>query len=181
MVHDNPETFADLDGHCPECVEEIAEEIPAVLEEISPELKQVGEEISAEIAPLDNAITSASNKVGDWIVGGLAAGLAALKGDQAPTKPSANQPSAPTKPSQPADATPLQSSPSPSTEDSSKRHTRDKHQGDHPSRTGDKLRDRESWVPKKKAGDPATPKPQPPPPPPPPPAPPAQTEPKKDN
>jgi RHS repeat-associated protein len=93
MVHDNPETFADLDGHCPECVEEIAEEIPGVLEEISPELKQVGEQISAEIAPFDNAITNASNKVGDWIVGGLAAGLAALKGDNSPTpKPDNAQP-----------------------------------------------------------------------------------------
>ena len=27
MVSDNPETFADLDGHCPECVEEVVDEV----------------------------------------------------------------------------------------------------------------------------------------------------------
>ncbi len=96
IVRDNPETFADLDGHCPECADEIEEEAPAVLgvlEEYSPALKQLDEAISAEFAPIDSAITNASGKAGDWIVATVAAGAAFLKGDSAPSAKS----SAPTQ------------------------------------------------------------------------------------
>jgi hypothetical protein len=40
----------------------------------------------------------------------------------------------------------------PDAQGSSKRNTRDKHQSDHPSRTGDKLRKRETWKNKKFSG-----------------------------
>ncbi len=40
----------------------------------------------------------------------------------------------------------------PDAQDSSRRHTKDKHQADHPSRTGDKLRNRPSWKQKKFGG-----------------------------
>ncbi len=87
MVRDNPETFVDLDGHCPQCVEEVEEEAPEALsaaEQYSPELRQFDAAVSESFAPIDNAITTASNRIGDWIVGGLAAALSALKGDKSP-------------------------------------------------------------------------------------------------
>lgn len=40
----------------------------------------------------------------------------------------------------------------PEPQDSSRRYTRDKHQGDHPSRTADKLRSRKDWKDKKFGG-----------------------------
>jgi RHS repeat-associated protein len=169
MVSDNPETFADLDGHCPECLQDAEKEVPEVLEvaeEYSPELKQLDDAVSEAFAPIDNAITSASSRMGDWIVGGLAAALSTLKGDN---KPQTNPSASPTASPAASPNVPHESRPSFTAQSSSRRHTRDKHQKDHPSRTGDKLRKRESWVPKKGAGDPATPKPNPPPPPPPPP------------
>ena len=64
MVRDNPETFVDLDGHCPQCVEEVEEEAPEALsaaEQYSPELRQFDAAVSESFAPIDNAITTASN------------------------------------------------------------------------------------------------------------------------
>ena len=171
MVRDNPETFADLDGHCPQCVEEIAESPEG--QEIIEDAEGLVQEVSAAVVESAKEDWSAYQSFAGWLQAGLTAAAVALKGDNKPgaqpnptTSPNASPSTPPNaSPSAPPSASP-QSRPPSDAQDSSRRHTRDKHQGDHPSRTGDKLRKRKTWVPKKKAGDPATPKPTPPPPPP---------------
>ncbi len=86
MATDDPETFADLDGHCPQCFEELEEAAPEVLETLesySPELAKFDSAVADKFEPVDAAITNASSKAGDWIYGALTAATAYLmqKGD----------------------------------------------------------------------------------------------------
>jgi RHS repeat-associated protein len=173
MVADDPESFADLDGHCPEC--------PAVVEEAEEEVEELaatptGQAIIQKVGQTLNAIDEASapvaeavNKTADWITNGTFKVLGALvsilpAGDNAPPKkkddPNQNDKNKPGKAnSSPSPSPNPQSPPAPPVVASSRRHTRDKHTKPHPSRTGDKLRKRPDWRPKKKGGDGPSPPP----------------------
>ncbi len=179
MVGDDPESFADLDGHaCPPCIEEvikIAVEHPEATEKVIKVTVSVVEDIGEAVEDVGEAASFA----GKTAFGAAIFLALQMEGDNAPPKKQDNAPknpptNAPTQPN--TGPTPQPTSPaSPPAVDSSRRRTRDKHQKPHPSRTGDKLRKRKDWVPKKKSGGgpskPEPPKPpqQPPPPPPPPP------------
>jgi RHS repeat-associated protein len=175
MVRDNPETFADLDGHCPECV--VEEEIEEGAEELAetPEGQRVLGEVESSASSVVETMEAGADTFNKALLGAAVVVTSLLPaGDNKPSNtqyvpPNANQTGASPQPNQPTNPSGPPTPPAPTTQDSSKRHTRDKHQGDHPSRTADKLRKRPSWNPKKKAGGPASPKPKsttPPPPPP---------------
>jgi hypothetical protein len=120
------------------------------------------EEVDKVAKPL---IESASEEGGAAISGlvkavCVAAGVALFLFDCPATAPSSVDMIHPTSQSndnpQPQTATNTngkQESPQvPSAQNSSKKYTRDKQQADHPSRIGDKLRNKPNWQPKKKAG-----------------------------
>jgi len=85
MVSDNPEAFADLDGHCLECldeVEEVAEspEGQAVIGGAEGLAKEFGQDV-IESAQED---WSAYKSLAGWLQGGVAALALSLKGDKPP-------------------------------------------------------------------------------------------------
>jgi hypothetical protein len=102
MVSDDPESFADLDGHCPPCTEELPEVVDLIVEH--PKETAAVASVATEI--VGDVVTAAKWSWKAGIVGLVSIALL-MEGDNAPPKKQdANKQQASPPPAQEKEATP---------------------------------------------------------------------------
>jgi RHS repeat-associated protein len=170
MVSDNPETFADLDGHCPECLDEVEEvaESPEGQEVIG-SAEGLAKEFGQDVIESAQEDWSAYKGLAGWLQAGITAVALSLKGDNLPPAPPALKPP------------PFTASPNAEHKSNERESTRGPHEKgrrrskmDKGKEKGDKRRREKGMFPRKRPNKyqgawppkpPTPPEPQPPPPP----------------